>query len=607
MQTSFSTNVFAAMARHSCVCFKSLYCLGGFYQDEVAQQYCKKCVPGTYVSPNKLGVSASSCQVVPNGTDTSQFAGYRAGKCLQGHYRLDRFGPCYPCTSPGAECTNEIKTLKPGYWWDMKNETIELYGAFARNLRIENSSYEIAAYAEKALPSIYKCRAEKACSGQEGNPANSICSKGSYGPLCELCHDNYFLTTSGCSRCPAKWRVVLQFVAIVVSVLLLGGYLSWKQTTASQKSDESQNESLDNDKKTGTWLDRLIAAVRIGIGFIQVINGITMALMFVPWPSGMETISRHLAAIEFNLLEVVNPVCISSRLRLDHLWKTVALVSIVSGLILAIAIAYWAWKAHMARKKHFVTFELHRVALQLCFNATIWIIFVSYPALAQYIIATIPYRLYSCISLNCTQMSVSREKSDSPVCQWYLKTDVSLTCDFSGALWKVCNSFLVLVVGIPVVILVLLYMKHRNGCGLQRPQGPLVLALFSSLTFLDGSYKPKFWYWEVLEMFRKLLLTSGLQFFGKDGTMELAIASIIAVVFAILHAHFRPMKKSFKWQNYLQLFSLSIIALNVMLGVLKMIDSRDAAGDVDAGDKVLFSVLFYFVNGLFVLLFIGDH
>ncbi|XP_062517394.1 uncharacterized protein LOC134192661 [Corticium candelabrum] len=65
------------------------------------------------------------------------------------------------------------------------------------------------------------------------------------------------------------------------------------------------------------------------------------------------------------------------------------------------------------------------------------------------------------------------------------------------------------------------------------------------------------------------------------------------------------MKKSLKWQHYLQLVSLLVIALNVMLGVLKMTDSEsNDAHSTEDGSKVLFAVLFYSVNGLFTLFFI---
>lgn len=97
--------------------------------------------------------------------------------------------------------------------------------------------------------------------------------------------------------------------------------------------------------------------------------------------------------------------------------------------------------------------------------------------------------------------------------------------------------------------------------------------------------------------------------------MELAIASILANGFVVLHAHFRPIKKSLKWQHYLQLASLLLIALNIMLGVLRMItadsglqsylEDENSAYDPHTDENV-FGVLFYVFNGAFFILLVGQ-
>jgi hypothetical protein len=345
-------------------------------------------------------------------------------------------------------------------------------------------------------------------------------------------------------------------------------------------------------------------------------NGITTALMFVPWPSAMQVVGRYLKAIEFNVMEVVNPVCLNSNLQMDHLWKTLLFAATIAVLLLLVTFVYWVWKAHLKWRNITVTEDLRQTALQFCLTGILWIIFGCYPALSQSIIATVPYRSFSCISLNCST-SISSTK-----CQWYLKADVSLECNektFSSILWKICDFLLIIPFGILLLIYVLLYLKHRSTSRGQKITNPHVKALYLALSFLDGSYEPRFWYWEVLEMTRKLVLTSGLQFFGQGSATELAMAGIVATAFAVLHAYHKPMKKSLKGQQLLQLVSLSLISLNIMLGVLQMVDLNEGSTsvadgyDIDAsyetvspgsGKSIVFAVLFYSVNGLFVLLFV---
>ena len=490
----------------------------------------------------------------------------------------------------------------------MDNDLSVAYTRFANNILDHSDNYNKSTvnYTRDRLPTIHKCRLANACSGQKGDAGKDPCSEGSYGPLCELCQRGYFLTVDGCSKCPRKWRVGMQLGGFTIAVLLLVAFFSWQQTKAMRRMREGQ--------QTATWLDRCVTVLRIGIGFIQVMNGITKALMFVPWPSAMQVVGKYLKAIEFNVMEVVNPVCLNSNLQMNHLWKTVLFAVTIAVLVLLVALVYWVWKAHLKWRKITVTDELRQTALQFCLTGILWIIFGCYPALSQSVIATVPYRYFSCISVNCTTPSSTK-------CQWYLKADVSLVCNeynFSRILWKICDFLLVIPVGVLFLVWLLLYLKHRSESRGQQPTSAIVKALFSALSFLDGSYEARFWYWEVLEMTRKLVLTSGLQFFGRGSATELAMAAIIATAFAILHAYHKPMKKSLKRQQLLQLVSLSLISLNIMLGVLQMVDLNEGFSSLSDGDPmysntassgktVVFAVLFYAVNGLFVLLFIGKN
>ncbi|XP_062517280.1 uncharacterized protein LOC134192555 [Corticium candelabrum] len=576
---------------------------GGFYQDEVAQYTCKVCVNGTFVSPNILGNSSRSCKVFPTGTDTTRLAGYRAGPCLKNYFRLQRFGACYPCKSPGAKCTNEVLTLTEGYWWTMEDDLRLSYRNFASNIFVHDDSYDRSTvnYSKSYLPTIHKCRYPNACQGQDNNPKKNVCSKGSYGPLCELCEKGYFLSDSGCSPCPPTWRVGLQLTGFVVVVLFLVVFLSWKQS------------KIEQNVQTGTWLDHFVSSLRIGIGFIQVMNGITMALVFVPWPSGIKVVGRYLRAIEFNVISVVNSVCLGGSLKhFDHLDKTLVFFGSVTGIVLMLVAIYWIWKVYMKCRRMMIDDVLHETALKFCLTGMLWTFFACYPSLSQYIIATVPYREFSCIALNCTNENGTTDTTggdDNLTCQWYLKADVSLRCNessFSDPRWRACNCLLIVVFGLPLLLLVLLYLKHRNDCHRVRVNSALLRALYSSLSFLDDSYESNYWYWDVVEMVRKLVLTSGLQFFGTGSTTQLAVASIIASAFALLHAQFKPIKSKRKWQHYLQLLSLSVISLNIMVGVLQLVDVGEE-GNLDEEamksgivNRTLFSVLFYSVNGLFV-------
>ena len=187
----------------------------------------------------------------PTGTDSSQYAGYRACPCLDNYYRLDRFGPCQSCDRQGAQCKNDYKTVKSGFWWNMPwNQTAQnMYVQFTKNLLIRNDSYDEAYVNYTAnMPTIHKCRRPKACPGQEGDASNPVCAKGSKGPLCELCHEGYFLAGNGCSECPPRWRAALQLVALIAAVLCLFIFFSWRQAGATLSDGYKQSHSQSGGK-----------------------------------------------------------------------------------------------------------------------------------------------------------------------------------------------------------------------------------------------------------------------------------------------------------------------------------------------------------------------
>lgn len=411
----------------------------------------------------------------------------------------------------------------------------------------------------------------------------------------------------------SKWRGALQLVAITAALLTLFIFLSWKQARARDQLRDTQTNVTNSDEsfaseKTDTWLDHCVAFLRIGIGFIQVISGIMAALAFVPWPSVMVSIGTHLQAIEFNIIELVTPECLNHHLRFNHLWKTVIYFLFVTASIIFIALLYrvWVWYAVC---RHKMNAQRRALAMTFCLTGAVWILYACYPSLSQYIIATVPYRDFSCIYLNCTS-------PDEITCQWYLKADVSVRCDsFSSNLWYVCQFLLLIPICLPLLLFLLLYVKHRDANS-HRERGPFVKSVYDSVSFLHSGYEKRFWFWEVVEMGRKLVLTSGLQFFGRGSATELAVASILANAFVVVHAQFKPIRQSLKWQHTLQLVSLVVIALNIMLGVLRMITADNGLQSYLAGenaaynphtDETVFAVLFYIANGLFFVIITGQR
>ena len=84
--------------------------------------------------------------------------------------------------------------------------------------------------------------------------------------------------------------------------------------------------------------------------------------------------------------------------------------------------------------------------------------------------------------------------------------------------------------------------------------------------FVYENYSARCWYWEVLEIWRKLILTSGLALIGAEGRTYVGMAAMGSGFYAVAHAQARPIPD--KFEHLLQLASLVVTFFNLSVGVL---------------------------------------
>ena len=121
-----------------------------------------------------------------------------------------------------------------------------------------------------------------------------------------------------------------------------------------------------------------------------------------------------------------------------------------------------------------------------------------------------------------------------------------------------------------------------------------------ALTFLHENYKPSYWYWEVIEMYRKLFLTSIMPIMTSQSKIFLGLAIIVSTTFTVLHACTKPIKDSF--ENWLQLISLSVIPANLCIGyILETIVNKDGGMSGSKGDRFGIGILLLVLNSVVIL------
>ncbi|XP_031559755.1 uncharacterized protein LOC116295938, partial [Actinia tenebrosa] len=119
--------------------------------------------------------------------------------------------------------------------------------------------------------------------------------------------------------------------------------------------------------------------------------------------------------------------------------------------------------------------------------------------------------------------------------------------------------------------------------------------IVAGMSFIFENYADNCWFWETIEMTRKLLLTSSLALIGAEGRNSLGVASMLSGCYAILHAHFMPIPD--KFEHALQLTSLLVTFANTCIGMMLKID-QGALLDADAKimDSLIITVLLVTAN-----------
>ena len=583
---------------------------GGWYQNEEGQNSCKKCVNGTFVSPDKApGRNPLECSVCPTGTNTNVHAGYRACPCLDGYYRLDRFGPCTPChvKSTGLSCKNEYPAVKLGYWWSWNDSGHEQkqFVDFVKQLEIKDDRYEESAETFSGrLPIVYRCPVEDSCQG--GLTNEDMCATGYVGPLCALCNINYFSWFNTCQQCPPVWRGVLHILlAVVLFTSLMFGLF---------KADRLR---LNHRRRAITVIDQIASKAKILIGFAQVMAGVLSALAFVPWPECLLRVGGWLKSLELNIVEMANPSCLNSHLRINFLERTVINIG-GQFLLVSFVFIYYQLRYSLLPSVWFrFRAQSHErsLARRSCLRNSWWILFLCYPSVTTHIMATLPFKDWTCTKLCHYDRRLQED------CTWYLKADLSIRCDYQydshdKVLYIICWSMAAYVVLLPLLLLYGLFKRRRLLTSysasydkvvlLKKRSNEMVDDFLRSLEFLDENYKTKFWYWELLEIARKSLLTCGLAYFGSSSLSGVAISALIANLFLLLHAQLKPIKR--KSEHSLQLMSLLVISLSLMLGTLISLEKATSALSVesdDDSDRRVFSVIVLMVHGIFVLYLLG--
>lgn len=410
---------------------------------------------------------------------------------------------------------------------------------------------------------------------------------------------------SGCNKCPSLFLFVGQCLAvlIVIGVIVL---LIIKE----KRSSASKGRSV---------IDTIFSSLKIIIGFYQVTSGTLRAYSYIQWPAALTKLMKFADVVQLNIFKLFPVECVRSSIKITPYVGLVTYVSLDTLVILG-AIGYFYARKFFLRMT-LVNEDEQRKKLSTCktncYRAVFLFLFITYPATCEKVFQVLP--------AGCTKVCDNQQ-----TCNWYLQSDYSIQCYTSVYNKFVVLAYFALVIPVifPVVVVLLLWKYCRNKTEKEEEfsvekdllekkrenesdEVQLKVEehdIKTGMRFIYENYSADCWYWEVIELIRKVILTSVLVYSGQQGRLFLGISAIMSGFYAIFFASSKPIPHTF--EHWLHLGSLMATLANQLMGMLLRIPAETISMTVNEEDDSLgITMLLMLANVFLIVMIIGkiDH
>jgi hypothetical protein len=458
---------------------------------------------------SSLDVNFESCSV------GEYLEGGRCLGCGTGTYLLsyDDDKKCREgCPNGALTCERNLIKLRAG-WWREKNSTALLF----------------------ACP-----YGETACLGGE-KVSDALCKEGYEGPLCAVCSEGYYFQSvdSTCQSCPRSQALN---VFSIVLIIVLGVTLILAAIRKSESMELITDFSIVEfvafisrhtlgvklnweSEEFQVALERAACKTKIYVTLFQIVSSFPFVLQ-LSFPPAFSKIMSFGSIVNLNLF---NDAALNCDYRYDYI-DFLFMVTIVPAALTALWVAMYTCQYSYKRwyqlkpKTDTLVVQLYSTYLKVFLVCS----FLALPGISIFI-----FRTFSCEDLD----------PSSPGGR-YLRADYSISCESaryeSGRDYAISMVF-VYPVGVTCYYFWLLY-SHR-GAIQNRESGVEVFSVEDSQSiepfeFLFSLYQPRYWYWEVIETIRRLLLTGVLVLFNQGSGLQIVFAFVISLFFLKIYGYF---------------------------------------------------------------------
>ena len=383
----------------------------------------------------------------------------------------------------------------------------------------------------------------------------------------------------------------VQLTITIVLLLILVVVVVWTSIKKNRQSNKQR-----------PLVDIILARLKIIIGFYQVTFGLLEAFSFISWPDSLAVIARYSEVLQLNVLQIAPLHCLFPQFKVDAFGSLFAILAMNVGAVVFAAVAYWVRKFMILRNSQLEDDTKSKQVSQtkeLVYRNLFFFLFVTYLSTCSKTANVLP--------LSCREICLYDIGFG---CFTYLKSDFTVECRSPRykRLVIVAYCAIVYIVIVPLASYLILWKKHRKVKVTEndsRQQHKYIGELAAGLRFLSENYNTTSWYWELVEMVRKVILTTGLILVGGESRAYVGLACVISGLYGMFFAYVSPVEDPF--ENKLMLISLAVTFVNLGIGAVSKIPKENVPASIDPYvDSVMFNILVVGANTLVIGLLVGE-
>ena len=442
----------------------------------------------------------------------------RCVECTEGTYSLSYDGiktKCHVgCPIGSVNCYKNILNLKSGWWREKKSTNL-----------------------------IYECPfGNVACEGGE-QVADESCKIGYEGPLCAVCSTGYYFQSvdNTCQLCPKNqinlFSIILVILIGIIFIVIILYLLATNLDLISLMADFSiiaflrylyhksfgERDYVKNSVQDEVIVNRISSKTKIYVTLFQILSSLPFVLHF-SFPSYYSNIISFGSIMNLNFF---NNLSLSCSYNYDYIDYLIMVTVIPVCLTILMIIMYWCHCFFLSiRFKSDSLFQILRNLSNIYLKIFLICSFLSLPGISIFI-----FRTFSCIDLDPNNKGGV-----------YLQADYSISCNSSRYLWGrnyAIGMVFLYPIGVTGFYFWLLYrnrktIKNRKSSSCSEED----LKSIEALEFLFNSYEPRYWYWEVVETTRRILLTGIMVLFHQGSSLQIVIAFVMSLLFTKLYGYY---------------------------------------------------------------------